>query len=817
MPTDRQIPTGLIAPPPSEIWGKLPIYFVENRGQTDPRVAFHARVGALDTWFTGTGVTYALPGPAAASSAQVTTHSWSRDGADTDASRSHRTPPPVRDRWVVRMEFVGARGDLWPDGLDRQEAIYSFFTGRQLVSSPSEWTVGVPTYLGLVYRDVWPGIDVILGQDDARQLKSSFVVRPGHDPSAIRIRYHGMPEQFIDESGRTRMETPYGALIEGRPIAWQIIDGQARSVDVRWSLDAEEMGAIAHASFGVGYFDDTQVLIVDPTLSYAGYVGRSDANIRRGIAVDRSGAAYIAGATDSGESVFPDGDGLGLLTTFDGTYNNGTNDAFVVKINATGTAIVYAGYVGGAGDDRAFAIAVDAVGAAYVTGETRGNDLQNSAFPDGGGFGSLATFDDSANSDYDAFVVKINPSGTALQYAGYIGGDERDIGLGIAVDATGAAIVTGLTASQQSSFPNGEGFSVITTFNGTYGGGDNDAFLAKINPTGSAYMYVGYVGGSGRDDAFAIAVDGTGAAYIAGSANSDQSTFPLPGGFGALTTFDGSYNGGLRDMYVAKINANGTSLSYAGYIGGADEDVGLGIAVDSGGAAYVTGWTRSDQTTFPDGSGVGEIVSFDLTRNGMIDAVAVKINSDGTMLVYVGFIGGASDDLGFGTAIDADGSAYVAGRTQSTQATFPDGDGMGTLTTFDGTHNGGLDDGFVVKISPSGASLRYAGFVGGSGGDSAVGIAVSANGAAFVTGRTFSRQTSFPDGDGLGTLSTFDGTFNGGVDTSRADAFVVRIRSDSKFDGPRAVESVAPKPTLVLPDTRDAVGGSGGMPKPRVP
>jgi hypothetical protein len=340
----------------------------------------------------------------------------------------------------------------------------------------------------------------------------------------------------------------------------------------------------------------------------------------------------------------------------------------VAKVNSNASALIYAGYIGGSGDDFGRGIALDGSGNAYVTGFT---DSAQTTFPVTGGP------DTSYNGgSYDAFVVKVNSNGSALVYAGYIGGSGNDLGSGIAVDGSGNAYVTGDTDSAQTTFP------AIGGPDTSYNGG-TDAFVAKVNSNASALVYAGYIGGSGDDFGRGIALDGSGNAYVTGFTNSDQTTFPAIGGP------DTSYNGDL-DAFVAKVNSNGSALVYAGYIGGSGNDYGYEIAVDGSGNAYVTGDTYSDQTTFP------AIGGPDTSYNGDRDAFVAKVNSNASALIYAGYIGGSGDDFGRGIALDGSGNAYVTGYTSSDQTTFPVTGGPDT------SYNGGSYDAFVVKVVDTG-------------------------------------------------------------------------------------------------------------------
>ncbi|HEX9688674.1 MAG TPA: SBBP repeat-containing protein, partial [Thermoanaerobaculia bacterium] len=352
------------------------------------------------------------------------------------------------------------------------------------------------------------------------------------------------------------------------------------------------------------------------------------------------------------------------------TQNLGV-DAFIVKVKSDGTGLDYAGYIGGTGTDRAFDVEVDSSGNAYVVGETSSGQ---SSFPETVGPSLIHS------GGFDAFVAKVGADGTGLVYAGYIGGLGDDQGFGIAVDVSGNAYVTGSTTSSGGTFPAAVGPDL------SYNGGTADAFVAKVRSDGTGLDYAGYIGGAGTDEGNAIAVDAAGNAYVAGRTTSNQDTFPEAVGP------DLTHNGG-SDAFIAKVRSNpnpnehpdGRGFDYAGYIGGANADLGFGVAVDVSGSAYVTGFTSSDQTTFP---GIG---GPDLTYNGNGDAFAAKVKSDGTGLDFAGYIGGAGSEEGHGIAVDASGDAYVAGFTNSTEVSFP------VLIGPDLTLNLG-NDAFVAKV-----------------------------------------------------------------------------------------------------------------------
>jgi len=402
-----------------------------------------------------------------------------------------------------------------------------------------------------------------------------------------------------------------------------------------------------------GYHVDAFVVKVNPSatgLVYATFLGGSSEDWGYGIAVDDAGAVYVTGDTSS--SGFPTTPGA-----FDTTFN-GYKDAFVVKVNPSGTELAYASFLGGTSYDRGHGIAVDDAGAAYVAGETTSAD-----FPTTPG-----TFDTVYNGYSDAFVVKVNPSGTGLAYASFLGESSPEWSSSIAVNGAGAAYVTGETFS--SDFPTTPG-----AFDTTHNGGV-DAFVVKVNPSATGLAYASFLGGSNCDRGYGIAVDGAGAAYITGETISAD--FPTtPGAFD--TTQENSF-----DAFVVKVNPSATGLAYASFLGGNSGDRGYGIAVDGVGAAYVIGDTSSSD--FPTTPG-----DFDSTHNGYCDAFVVKVNPSGTELAYASFLGGSNDEYGYGVAVDDAGAAYVTGET--TSADFPT-----TPGDFDTTLNGGQDP-FVAKLA----------------------------------------------------------------------------------------------------------------------
>jgi len=684
-------------------FGKMPLYFIPNQGQLDARVAYSLQGKDKSIYFTTEGLTYVL-------------------------TRSDQS------RHAVKMDFVGANAEVRPYGEDKTGAVISYFKGK-----PEEWKTGLPTYSRVVYKDLWPGIDAAYyGTTD--RMKYEFIVHPGSDPARIRLAYRGASGVDVNSEGRLEVKTPAGDFEDDRPVGYQEIDGKNVDVTLNYHLDersVKDSGSYVYG-FDVGTYDRTKPLVLDPAvLVYCGYIGGngSGQEYGYGIAVDDLGNAYVSGSTGSAEATFPVTGGPDLV-------QNGGHDAFVAKVNASGTGLVYCGFIGGTGTDFGYGIAVDGSGNAYVTGKTSSNE---STFPVIGG--PDLTYN---GVDSDAFVAKVNASGTGLVYCGYIGGKAagEEYAYDIAVDGSGNAYVSGGTWSNSTTGK----FPVIGGPDLTYNGGA-DAFVAKVNASGTALDYCGYIGGAGQDRGLGIAVDDSGNAYVSGLSSSTEATFPVKVGP------DLTHNGGY-DFFVAKVRASGTGLVYCGYIGGSADEFshytyGGDLAIDSAGIAYVIGMTSSTEATFP------VKVGPDLTYNGGLDAFVAKVNPTGTALNYCGYIGGSNDDTGWGIAVDRSGTAYVAGSTSSTEATFP------AIGGPDLTHNGGVDA-FVAKLNASGAALVYCGYIGGSAWNFGYSVAVDGSGNAYVAGSTTSEGT-FP------LVGGPDLTYNGGDN----DAFVAKIYSES--------------------------------------
>lgn len=608
-----------------EAYGKLPLQFEANAGQTAREVKFLSRGNGYTLFLTPTEAVLSLskpvgPKPTREGDAGLAKErlpagkleTAARGAGQANAARQHQ-------RAVVRMQLVGGDAGAQVSGMDELPGKVNYFIGND----PQQWRADVSTYKRVQFASVYPGIDMIY-YGNQRQLEYDFVVAPHADPRAIRLKFTGAQRVRVDESGELVLKIKGGDEVrQHQPIIYQEVDGRRREVAGHYVLrERMEIGV------EVAEYDTTKPLVLDPVLTYSTYLGSSYDDFGNGIAIDSAGNAYVTGETD----LFFNASGFPTVNARQPNPGGGFNDAFVTKFNAAGTALIYSTFLGGSSTDVGNAIAVDSAGNAYVTGYTF-----SSNFP-------TVNARQSARSGFmDAFVAKLNASGSTLLYSTYHGGSDYEYGYGIAADSAGNAYVTGYTSS--TNFPTA-GPRQPTN------GGGSDAFLTKFNTAGSALIYSTYHGGSSSDLAFGVAVDAAGNAYIAGYTASTN--FPTVGPVQPT-------GGGSVDAFVAKFNAAGSALVYSTYLGGGGDDRSYGIAADAAGNAYVAGATSSNN--FP------TVNAQQSAFGGIIDAFVTKLNTAGTALVYSTYLGGSGDDKANGIAADSSGNAYIAGVTSSTD--FP--------------------------------------------------------------------------------------------------------------------------------------------------
>ncbi len=517
-------------------YGALPLSFERNVGQTDALVKFISHGSGYALFLTNDGATLTLREP-------------SKRGAET--KRVDRLLPGEAPRYdTVRVKLEGANRAASVSGEDQLPGRVNYFIGND----PNKWRTGIPSYGRVRFHDVYRGVDVVYHGSDQQKLEYDFVVAPGADPDRIRLNFEGVRSVRLDHDGNLMIAAARGEVVERAPAIYQKVDGHRRSISGGWILRGRRA-----AGFRVSSYDRRRSLVIDPTLVYSTYLGGSGVDVGRDIAVDSSDNAYVCGYTAS--TNFP------TMNPLQGA-NAGGSDAFVAKLNAAGSALVYSTYLGGSNGDSGQAIALDSAGNAYVAGQTCSTN-----------FPTMNPIQGANAGGCDAFMTKLNAAGSALVYSTYLGGSGADYAKGIAVDSSGNAYVIGNTYS--TDFPTMNPLQAANA-------GNQDAFVAKLNAAGSALVYSTYLGGSNYDQGFGIAVDSAGNAYVGGLTSSTN--------FPTMNPIQ-SANAGGYDAFVAKLNAAGNALVYSTYLGGSNDDIGGPIHVDSSGNAYITGYTAS--TNFP--------------------------------------------------------------------------------------------------------------------------------------------------------------------------------------------------------------------------
>jgi len=589
------------------------------------------------------------------------------------------------DSIAVQMQFEGANPESNIRGFGTLPGTVNYFNDPD----PTRWKTDIPTYGGIDYDEIYPGIDVSYEGIDGR-LKSTYLVSPEADPAQIRWRYSGTQSLEIDATTGDLHITldDHSALIEQAPIAWQDIGGQRIPVDVSYRIVENET-----IGFNVGYYDLNYPLIIDPVLVYSSFFSTNESS-GYAIQLDTDGNIYLTGSIYYPPPAFY----FPIVNAFQPTHGGATcgsnggscPDAFVMKLNPTGNQVLFSTYLGGSGHDLAFDMAVDAAGNVVVAGVTRSINFPtvSAIFP--------TSIEQSCQGILcwgDGFVTKLSAAGNALIYSTYLGGTLTDSIDALAMDAAGNVFLTGYTYS--TNFPVANALFPTSK-------GDTDLFVAKLNQTGSTLFFSTYLGGSLHEGQGDIAVDSNGNIYLSGRTSSTD--FPVT----PATAYQPVYGGGeyTLDAFIVKLAPLASSILYASYLGGPGSDSGDSIAVNETGV-YVTG--QAD-TGFPLTSGV-----YDSSHAccGM-DIFVAKFDpnaSGAASLVYSTYVGGASEDQPLGVRALEDGSVYVVGRTES--ADFP----LASPIQSSPAKTGGESDGFIFRLNPAGKGLLFSTYLGGQRND----------------------------------------------------------------------------------------------------
>jgi hypothetical protein len=614
-------------------FGIVPLYFEQNKGQTDAHARYLARSANLVGFVLQNGWTLSLHGQ------------------------------PIS----MHIKDADPQAALIPE--NPIEGITNYYLGSRTITN-------LPHYSSVRAKNIRPGIDIVY-HGNQRELEYDLVIHPGADVASLWLRFEGS-QPVLADNGDIILKTDQGEVRQHKPRVWQEASGQRTEVDCRYVL--AKSGAVG---FVLSNYDRSVELIVDPIISYSTYLGGTSVDQPAGIAVDPSGYAYVAGTTSSAD--FP---------ATSRTYH-GKTDVFVTKLNPSGTGLVYSTFIGGTASDTANGIALDSAGNAYVTGNTNstdfpvtvnqftagehafvlrlgttgnivystalagdGLDIGNAIATDASGAAYVAgvtfstnfpvtagSYKTTASGGGDAFVAKLSSTGQ-VSYATYLGGISYDFATALAVDALGNAFVGGNTMS--TDFPVTPG-AYASAFAGV-----EDAFVVKLNPAGSSLVYATYLGGSGSDYLTGLAVDAAGNCYVTGSTGSHD--FPITPGAFSTTRGSVSFNG---SGFLTKLNATGNSLLYSTFLGGSINAAGQAVAVDSSGSAYVAG--DSESIDFPTTPGALKALStFEVSNCCGADMFLSKVAVDGTALLYSTLLGGGAGGPK-ALALDGSGGVYIVG------------------------------------------------------------------------------------------------------------------------------------------------------------
>ncbi len=675
IPAEGAVPPALL-----EGYDNIPLHFEPNQGQVAAsEVGFISRGNGYTMFATPDGLTLSL-----------------RSTAEDVVQ-------------ALQLSLEGANPQPSIRGLDELPGVSNYLIG----DDPAQWQTNAPNYGKVKYEQVYPGIDLIL-YGNQRQLEYDFVVAPGADPGQIELSFAGADALRIDQNGDLVIGLAGGEVRQKAPLLYQEVEGERREIEGGFVLSGQQV------SFQVGEYNQTLPFVIDPVLIYSTFLGGSDEDYPRQIAVDSAGNAYIAGYTYSAN--FP---------TTPGAYqSSGSYTNFVTKLNPTGSALVYSTYLN-AGD--IYALAVDSGGNAIIAGAAT-YGLPTTA----------GAYDTGLSGPEDGYVIKLNATGSALVYGTYLGGSNWDSVRALALDSTGAVYVTGFT--------NGDFPVTAGAYDTTYNGGLEDIFVAKLNSTGSTLVYSTYVGGSLVESASAIAVDGSNNVYVSGLVQ--YTGFPTTAG-----VYDSTFNG-ATDLIAFKLNAAGSAVLYSTYLGGSGDDTVSDMKVDGSGNLYLFGNTPS--SNFPTTFG-----AYDRALNSSYGAFLTKLNSSGSALSYSTYLEGANaTPIATALAINGSGHAYLAGSVYASGAnpSFP---------TTPGAYDpslGSTDDQdiFITKFNASGSALLYSTLFGSdNGSEETVDMAVDSSGDVLVVGHAY--ETGVPT-----TAGAYDRSYNG-----YTDGFVFKLHPDN--------------------------------------
>lgn len=741
---------------PAAAYGRLPLVFEKNVGQTDAAVTFLSRGSGYDIFLTPTEAVLKL----AASSTETSA--------------------------VLRMTLVGASRHPRMSGLDEMQGRMNYFVGRDA----SRWRTNIATYAKVKYAGVYPGVDLVY-YGNQRELEYDLIVTPHTNPNVIALSFGGADHLDIDRDGALLISIGGRVMRQHRPFVYQQVGSKRREVSCSYVLKAGTLVGLR-----LGAYDTRKALVIDPVLAYSTLLGGTAGDAGSGIAVDAAGNIYVAGVTQSidfptlGSPTPPSypctaqdygsGFSVGVVRPVDFRPGYGATciprGAVVWKLNPTGSVLLYTTFIGGTGQVRnvpddgpiAVSLALDAGGSVYITG-TAGSDFPTTV----GAFRTAGT---------GAFVAKLNPAG-GLVYSTYLGPGE---GVAIAVDLGGNAFVTGKATGE---FPTTSGaFQPASSEFTAQGAG---AYVAKLNPTGTGLLYATMLGHSWSSG---IAVDGAGSAYVTGSASAG-SLGDFPTTEGAFYRGDLGVDGGAFLPFVTKLNPTGTALEYSTLLGPMySGSFGIAIAVDAAGNAFIASQTWSfNFPTTPNALQPGSATAAGRLLSAL-DSGAVtvtKLNATGSALIYSTYLSDRYGGYPYGIAVDGLGSAYVTGLLWQWSLDPLNGT---SIATYGCGYPYSYTYPFVAKLNPAGSAFSYLAHAGGiSYLDTGTSIALDAAGTAYVTGVNVGPILNVTIGC---SMATTPGAFQE-QNAGGSDAFVWKVTNASAETAIGTNVSVYPGPAAL--------------------
>jgi len=662
-------------------FGKIPLYYIPNKGQVNEKAKFYAKTSRYTLWMTKEGLVF---------------DSVRKFEATHPAPAGHPSQEGIIERDVSRLVFLDANKNSVIVPLEITQHKVNYFIGND----PNKWQKGISTSKAVLYKNIYKNIDLKVYGNES-QIEYDWIVKPGGNPADIRFEYKNVKGTRIDKKGNLFVRTKFGELLHKKPVSFQEINGEKVNVESDFKrVDKNTYG------FRVHQFSKDYELIIDPVVSleYSTYLGGNNDELYTRMFVDESGQVHLTGYTYSYD--FP------IKNAYQGSKASSL-DAILTKFNSSGSDLIFSTYFGGNSSEYFFAITVAGNGDVYIAGDTFSSNLPAINRPIGGKDIFIARFDSSGNflagrylggtsedrnldivldgsnhvwatgftrsSDFpvvnpyqgtlsgsaSVYVSKLTANLANIVYSTYLGGGGESVGWRIEVDNSGYFYVTGRTSSIN--------FPLKNAWQNYHGGGQNDVFLTKFESDGSDLVFSTYLGGSGDDHCFGLAVGNSGDIYIGGFTYSND--FPTKNPYQ-------ENNAGGQDVFISAFNSDGSQLLYSTYLGGTADDQHGRLVLDSSGYIYVSGNTSS--ANFP------TKVPYQSTKKGIDDAFLSILSPGGTDLIYSTFFGGSGWERCLNIARDSSGNIYLAGETQSWD--------LPVLNSFQPNRGGGQDF-FVARFS----------------------------------------------------------------------------------------------------------------------